>query len=229
MRKRKFLPFILILLLVLTGCSNESSENLEQKKGLSEIRFLENQHINIFNKYINDEYLSDTNEIDWDLIEDDFILLDDSIDIILIDFASLKIPSKSIVELEENFDDLNELIKNKDINAFSSKVCQNYELISTSISESILGDEITNMEKKAKSDLIYIGYYFKNLDIDNSLNYINEFEEDISKLNSNKKYIENNSYKINRIFLNTKNLRTSIIEEDFETGKELLFELLELF
>ena len=90
-------------MILLSGCDLKNTENLELRKGLSEVSFLENQYISIFNKYISDEYIDDNSQIDWQLIEEDYSVVDNSLNVILMDFAGLNIPSKDIVELENNF------------------------------------------------------------------------------------------------------------------------------
>ena len=70
---RKFLTIVLIIcsLFSLTGCDKDNN-NIEVEKGLSEVRFLENQCITIFNKYLSNDYILEDNNIDWNLINEDF-------------------------------------------------------------------------------------------------------------------------------------------------------------
>ena len=91
--------------LCLSGCS-ESTENLEAEKGLSEIRFLENQCSIILEKSMADAYFIEGNEVQWDLLKEDYHMLKNATDVILIDMANLQVPSKSIVALENHLNDL---------------------------------------------------------------------------------------------------------------------------
>ena len=190
---------IIAMSFILTGC-NDSNKDIELEKGLSEVRFLENQCITIFNKYLSGDYLLEDSTIDWNSINEDFSVSKNSIDVILIDFASIQIPSKSIVELENNFRKLEEYLIAKDINNFIGMICDSYNLISYSILNNMAESEEIKLEKKAKTDLLYVGYFLMGENKDEAINNLNLFQTNYSNLSSNKEYIENNSYKINKIF-----------------------------
>lgn len=231
MRKKRIFILIVIslIMILLSGCDLKNTENLELRKGLSEVSFLENQYISIFNKYISDEYIDDNSQIDWQLIEEDYSVVDNSLNVILMDFAGLNIPSKDIVELENNFNNSNVFIEEKNIDMFMRKVCDTYSLVSNSILSNISEDEITKLEKSAKSNLLYIGYNIKIANKDEALKNIAEFENNVSKLNSNKEYVENNSYKINRIFIDIQKLKLILQEDNFEIGDKVILDILSLF
>ena len=109
------------------------------------------------------------------------------------------------------------------------KVCDTYSLVSNSILSNISEDEITKLEKSAKSNLLYIGYNIKIANKDEALKNIAEFENNVSKLNSNKEYVENNSYKINRIFIDIQKLKLILQEDNFEIGDKVILDILSLF
>ena len=231
-KKNKFCLFVLFLagLFILSGCNNENSdENIKSEKGLSEIRYLENQCINIFNKYISDEYVLEDGRIDWDLINNEFEVVRNSIDVILIDFASIQVSSKSIVELEDYFRDLDGFIQNKDIDGFMKKICDSYVLVSNSILNNLSNDEQIILEKRLKGNLLYIGYYLMNGNKNEAINNLNEFQQNYSRLSSENEYIENNSYKINRIYMNIQKLDKELKSDNFEESKKILVEILDFF
>ena len=227
---RKFLTIFLIIcsLFSLSGCDKENN-NIEVEKGLSEVRFLENQCITIFNKYLSNEYLLEDNKIDWNLINEDFNVVRNSIDVILIDLASIQVPSKNIVDLENSINELDSISQSQDIDKFIRKICDTYNLVSYSILDNISNDEEIKLEKKAKSDLLYIGYYLMQKNKEFSMSNLDMFQDNYSKLSSNKNYIENNSYKINKVLIYIKNLRSEINGEDYEKSKQSLIKILEFF
>ena len=151
MKKRNFYIIIVALfsIIILSGCKN-SKENIEFEKSLSEISFLENQCITIFNKVVAEEYIKD-NQVDWNLLKEDYVVLYNSIDVIMIDLASIQIPSQSIVEFENRFSDLNVCVENQDLNMFALKICDTYNFITNSISSSIYKNEALKQEKRAKA------------------------------------------------------------------------------
>lgn len=227
---RKFLTIVLIIcsLFSLTGCDKDNN-NIEVEKGLSEVRFLENQCITIFNKYLSNDYILEDNNIDWNLINEDFNVVRNSIDVILIDLASIQVPSKNIVDLENSINELDSISQSQDIDKFIRKVCDTYNLVSYSILDNISNDEEIKLEKKSKSDLLYIGYYLMQKNKEFSMSNLDMFQDNYSKLSSNKNYIENNSYKINKVLIYIKNLRSEINGEDYEKSKQSLIKILEFF
>ena len=229
--KKIFLYFIFIFfcLITLTACSSNNNQNIEVEKGLSEIIFLENQIITTYKKYLFDEYVLKDGNVDWDGINEDFDVALNSIDVILIDFASIQVPSKNIVELENNFNDMESFIGAQDLNGFIQKICDSYYLVSNSILDNISEDEEIKLEKKAKSNLLYIGYYLKNSNRDECLKNIENFQENYSRLSTNKKYVENSSYKINKIFINIQDLKSEVDVGDFEKANKTLTKIFEIF
>ncbi|MBR1540589.1 MAG: hypothetical protein IJ629_05465 [Clostridia bacterium] len=228
MKKRKFCLFILILLMILglTGCQSKN-ENIEMEKGLSEVRFLENRWVSILGKYISGEYETKNGNLDWELIREDYVILNQSVEVILIDFASLQIPSKTIAQLEKNFNDLNIFLQNNDIESFMKLVCDNYDLVANSILNDLSIDKTLKQEKILKSKMLYIGYYIAVSDKEEALYYLNDFEENYISLSKNKNYIDSNSYKINRILVEVQKLKYWLEKDDFENGKEEFFHILQ--
>ena len=228
MKKRKFCLFILILLMILglTGCQSKN-ENIEMEKGLSEVRFLENRWVSILGKYISGEYETKNGNLDWELIREDYVILNQSVEVILIDFASLQIPSKTIAQLEKNFNDLNIFLQNNDIESFMKLVCDNYDLVANSILNDLSIDKTLKQEKILKSKMLYIGYYIAVSDKEEALYYLNDFVENYISLSKNKNYIDSNSYKINRILVEVQKLKYWLEKDDFENGKEEFFHILQ--
>ena len=226
---KKILSLILIfcLILCLSGCSN--NQNLENEKTVSEAMYLENGLITIFKKCFQDEYILQNQDIDWYSITEDFNILKNSISVILIDFSSVHIPSESILQLENNFNDLENSIYSKDFNTFFQKITDTYNLISYSILDNISENKEFKLEKKSKSDLLYIGYFIKNSDKEQIQSYMSSFEENYSSLGTSKGYIENNSYKINKVFIEFQNLKSEIELNNFEIAREKLTKILDFF
>ncbi len=228
---KKVLICMGILMCVAVGVfANHKSEskNVELEKGLSEVSFIQNQMVTIFNKYLRDEYLLEDGRFSWELLNEDFDVARTAIDVILIDFASLQVPSKTIVDFENSFSELENYIYEADVNKFIRKVCDIYNLTSYSILDNMSEDEEIKLEKKAKSDLLYCGYYIKTLNKEFALSNLDVFQENYKNLSINKKYVENNSYKINKIFINSQKLKDEINNEDFQMAINRFVKILEL-
>jgi len=227
MKKRNFCILIFVIVLILSGCENLEKEDLEIQKGLSEISFIEKQCNVIFNKILSDEYIKD-NQLDWDMLKEDYLVLYGSINVITIDLAALKISSQDIVQFENSFNELKIYIENQDINLFTLKLCDTYSFITDSILNSISKDETAKQVKKAKSELLYIGYDLMISNKEEALRRIDQFQTLFLELNKNTEYLENNSYKINRIFIDIQRLKSLIDKEKYSICKETFFEISEL-
>ena len=139
----------------------------------------------IFNKYINDDYIDSNNQFDWNQIEEDYRILDNSIDVILIDFVSAEISNNDILILENNFNELNRFVREKDINGVIKTICDNYTFLSNNMVKS-------NKLERIKSNILYLGYYLKNEMKEEAIIVMNEIEFDYSELMTDKDYLEEN-------------------------------------
>lgn len=228
MKMRNFCLLFLIFIMCfsLAGCK-DSKENLEIQKGLSEISFLENQCVTIFTKYLSGDYQVEAG-IDWDLLSEDYSILSNSIDVIMIDFASIQIPSKSIVEFENSFSDMDSFVKSKNVVGLMGKICDTYSLVSNSILGSVSNDENLKQEKLVKSDLLYLGYFISTESREEAKVVLEKFQEDYSVLSKNRNYLENNSYKLNRVFVDIQKIENFLEDSDFENSIEVVLKMFEL-
>ena len=224
-RKICLFIFSLLLLLLLTGCQ-KSNEELKNEKVLSEVRYIENQSITIFCKYLSNEYINDDLTINWDLVNEEFISLKNSSNVILIDFASLNLKSKDIVELENIFLNMEEFEKKKDEKNFFKSICDCYSFVSNNILNNISNNEMLKLEKKVKSDLMYIGYYLSINDINEVNTMVDNYQNDYSNLIKNIDYIENNSYSVNKKFIQMQRIKTKINNGDIRGSKEDINQML---
>lgn len=227
MRKRKFWIIIIIgiTLLALTGCKGKD-ENLEMEKCLSEIHFLENRCITIVNKLISDEYKQKSGELDWDLIKDDYYVLDKSLSVILVDLASNYVSNQNIIELENNFNNLSSFIQAKDINGFSQALCDCYSFVSTKILDSFDVEKTIKQDKELKSNFLYVGIKLKSENSEDALKYLQDFENLYEKLNQDAEYLESHYYQINRMFIEIQKLKKLIEKNDFESSKDVFLQIL---
>ena len=231
MKKKVYGVLIFIFfgcIIFLSGCES-SDETLEVEKGLSEVRFLENQCMSMFSKYISGDYLLENNQVNWSFVTEDLDVIRNSSDVIEIDFAGLQVPSQNIVDLENNFRQLESFLAEKNLDLLMKKICDIYSLVSNSILETVSKDEVLKIEKKTKSNLLYIGYNLATFNKEEAMLYLNELQANYSELSANKDYIENHSYKINKIFMDIQKLKTAINDENFEESNKILLEIFEFF
>lgn len=230
MNIRKIFLFLMIIIccIVLTACENKN-ENIEAEKVFSEVEFLQNQCINIVLKYISNDYQKADNQFDFEKLKEDYFILESSIDVVIIDFASIQIPSSNIVELNNNFNDLNICIQNEDTEKFVEKICDIYSVLSNSILDNISKDEVFKQEKKAKSYLVYTGFYLTNSNKEKALENLGQYQNSFAIFNKNHEYIENNSYKINKVFVDIQKLRAQIESENFNGARQTFQTFIEIF
>ena len=180
-------------------------------------------------KNIDGDYVFENDQIEWSMLKEDYAILKNSIDVILIDMASLQVQSKYIVELENKFIDLDNCVQSKELNPFIQTICEIYDLLANTILDSVSNEEWLKQEKICKSDLLYIGYNIMTFRTDDVNKDLNTFQENFADLSKNKEYLENNAYKVNRVFMDIQELKAFIETENFESAKENLKELLEYF
>ena len=228
MKKILISVLIIVSLFCLSGC-DKNSQNLENEKNISEIMYIENGLITISQNCLQDNYNLENGIVDWSSINEDFDVLKNSINVILIDFSSSHVPAEVILQLKNNFRDMENFINTNDFNSYFQKIIETYNLVSYSILDNISMNKEFKLEKKSKSDLLYIGYYIKLNNREECINYINSFKENYSNLETYKEYIENNSYKINKIFIEIQNLESEIERNNFENARADLEKLFEFF
>lgn len=230
MRKKRiyWITLGIVVLLALTGCK-EDKEQLKIEKVQSESKFLENECMIIFNKYMENEYLNENQQINWQQIEEDYTILNHATDVIIMDMASLPIASNQIAELEKYFYDLNDTFHFQKIEEFMKTICDIYKLVSTTILENVSSNQLEKQEKEAKSKLVYIGYYLNFLEKENTLKSIEEFQDSYSKLSKNKEYLDNYAYKMNRIYVDIQKIQSLIERENWNGGKEAFLKLMKFF
>ena len=102
-------------------------------------------------------------------------------------------------------------------------------MLTNTILENISKEEWINQEKRCKSDLLYVGYDLMIIQREELLRDLDTFEKDFSDLSKNQEYLENNAYKVNRIFMEIQELNAFVEIENFENAKASWKELMEFF
>ena len=108
MRKNKllFIIYLILMLIVLTGCENKSNQELLIDKGFAEMEYIENKVLVIVKNYFTGEYVNENNETDWKKVEDEFSGVINNSNIMVIDLASLSINNDLIVNLENKINNV---------------------------------------------------------------------------------------------------------------------------
>lgn len=220
MRNLKKLLFIIILiicLVLLTGCSeNKSEEELMQEKILSELNFIENSTISILEKYLEGDYNVD-GQISWQNISNDFKEIANSSSVIILDLTSKQIEYEKIMEIETRINDVNLAIENNLEPSFLEALKNLYSLIPDYLSIIYSEDNFIVLEKRVKEYLMESLYYSMIDDYSSSLLYLEEAEKIYGNLMNNTDFLNENSYKTNRVYISIQEMKLAIQNQQKES------------
>ena len=228
MSLRKLALILLISMLILTGCNEKSDDELINEKINSEMEYLESNIISISKKYASGNYYLESNQINWDDINTDFSLIENSYDVILIDLASKQIDRKKILQLETNIDEVSTAINNKDDLEFLRSICNAFSTIPDILTDLNQNQTLIKVEQ-IKSNLLKASYFIQNNDYIKAYECINIAENLYNELIEKREYLEANSYKINKNYVKLQDMKRALEGKNlYEFNKDYL-EILEWF
>ena len=201
------LSFVLI---ILTGCTGEikKSELSLEYKIQEEIEYIEYLIFKISNKYAKGEYLKD-DSLDWDEILKDERKINDSLDTIVLDLSEKNVENEEILKFSNQLNNLIIVSTNKNEESLLTELANLYYLLPGYFSK--INDNHNEREEKEVKSLAL--RCFANANIDNwdeATNLVNQALEKYLSLMNNVDYIENNSYKMNKIYVLIGELKNAV-------------------
>lgn len=206
----KIFLLLLIVLVVLTGCSSDNQEKTIQEKNLAELEYLEDHIVLIMNKFIKDEYLDmDTQTQKWDEILNDARKIENAMATTLVDLASLNIDTTEIAKLSTGINNMIIAIENKDETNFIVELNNIYALIPNYLSK-YLNDSELIFKKQLKYYAIstYVGFRMGNVEL--AKNQIAEAETRYSEKMKDVNYVQNNEYNVNKVYILLQELKSAV-------------------
>lgn len=219
---KKTIELICILsfvLIILTGCTGEmkKSEVSLEDKIQEEIEYIENLIFKISNKYAKGEYLKD-DSLDWDEILKDERKINDSLDTIVLDLSEANVENEEILKFSNQLNNLIIVSTNKNEASLLTELANLYYLLPGYFSK--INDNYNEREEKEVKSLAL--RCFANANIDNwdeATNLVNQALEKYLSLMNNVDYIENNSYKMNKIYVLIGELKNAVDVKNIDLVK----------
>ena len=219
---KRFVSVLLVLCLILislTGCSNQESSSL-QDKNISELEYIEGKLVKILNEMARDEYLVEvgtsdnleentnlatddsivTKKIDWEKLLKDTKKIESSIATTITDLTALNIEASEIEKLSTGVNNMIIAIEKEDINSYLISLNNVYALI-PSYMEKYAGNNEKTFKKKLKYYTIsaYIAYNDGNLEM--AKTQASELERIYSEKMKEVGYLQNNEYNLNKLYI----------------------------
>ena len=206
-----FLIIILLLncLFLLTGCDTKNQNELLQEKINSELESIDKLILSIVEKYLRGEYY-ENDSINWLSIQNDFENISNNSSIIILDLSSYNISHDKILEYENRVNSVNLSIQEENQMLFIENLKNLYNLIPNYLKDIYSENHYLFLSKLYKSYLLESLYSCLNDDFENGLNYIEEAQKIYDKLISNTEYLNENSYKANRVFIAIQEMKICI-------------------
>ena len=201
--------FIILVIFILTGCTNKNKDESKQSDKINEeINYIEDNIFNIVNKYAKGEYLKN-NAIDWDSILKDEKKINDSLDSILMDFSQVNIDKNDLAQFSNKLDNLLILTSDKKEIEVINELSNIYSLLPNFMEKYV--DNKSEINKKKLKALILSSYVISNskswVDAKVSIqNVENKYAEMMNDVN----YIKENSYNLNKVYVLIQELKSAI-------------------
>ena len=207
---------LIVILFLLTGCKSEDEQELLKEKSFAEMEYLENRVLVILKKYLMGDYLDDNNEIQWNLIEEEFSGALKNSSIIAIDLAGLSINNDLVLSLENKINAVSDAIASKTESNFIGSIKDVYKFVPELLDKYYQDKNIIRM-KYVKSYLLDSLYFYIVGDKQNSISSIELAEKQYLELINDKSYLEENSYKVNRDYVTIQEMKIAVQNGELKT------------
>lgn len=218
---KQFLIYILIVILTmscLTGCSiNKDEHKTIEEKTDEEISYVEDEILNIVNRYAKKEYVKD-NTVDWDSIQKDTENLNSSLDTIVLDLSETKISNDDLVNFRNELNNVNIAIAGKNENELMQRCSYLYSLLPTYLEKySNDKNEINNMKLKS---LVLSSFIQANvLDWQSAKTTIGLAETKYKEMMDDVDYMKEYSYNLNKTYVLLEELKNAINIEQADLSR----------
>ncbi len=220
-RKKEVLICIMIVILsisCLTGCTikKDETKSIEEKTD-EEISYVEDEILNLVNRYAKKEYISD-NGLDWETIQKDTENLNNSLDTIVLDLSETKLSNDDLVNFRNELNNVNIAISQKNENEFMQRCSYLYSLLPTYLEKySSNKNEINNMKLKS---LVLSSFIQSNfLDWENAKTTIGLAETKYKEMMDDVDYMKEYSYNLNKTYVLLEELRNAINIEQADLSR----------
>ena len=209
----KNIIFVFLVLIILTGCSKENTNNVQAKTD-EEISFIEDNIFNIANKYAKGEYLKN-DIIEWEKILKDEKKINNCLDSILIDLSQMDIENKDIVEFSNRLNNLIIVTSEKKENNVIIELSNLYSLLPGYMEK--YSDDNNEIDKRKIKALVLACYSSANSNNwEEAKNKINDIDKKYSEMMNDIGFMQENEYNLNKVYVLIQELKTAIYLENMD-------------
>lgn len=225
----KYILFIVVILLILTGCSinNEKNKKTLQDKVNEEINYLEDKIFTITNKYAKGEYIIDS-KIDWKGISKEVEEINISIDTIIQDLSELDISNEDILALRNEVNSLIISAGNEDEYNLLQRASYLYSLLPNYLEK--YSDNKNKVDIMKFKSLVLSSFVQANfLEWDTAKNTITLAEAKYNEMMNNVDYMKEYSNNLNKIYVLLEELKNAIELQEIELTKVKFINFIEKY
>ena len=203
---------LLILLVILSGCTGETNDNKIREKVSSEIDFFESEIFSILIKYAKGEYETDEG-IDWKGIYEESEKLNESWSTVVLDLSQINIPQEQINALGEDVTNLVIAISQENETDVFTILYNMYSKLPDI--ERIYSNDVSNINKRELKRTVLSAYRLAEVkEFENSKNEIQNASDKYNEMINDIEYSKNNAYNLNKVLVELEELRAAIILEN---------------
>lgn len=209
---------IVFCALFLCGCEiNEDEKETIENKIKEEISYIENRILTFFSMYAKEEYGAGE-ELNWDLIEENIIELNDTLDTVILDMSEVDIPNENIISFKDGVNRLSIAASNKDINLVFEEYRLLYSLLPSYAEKSFSNkNDVKQLELKS---LVVSSYVYSNLlNWEMAKSVLDSAEIKYKEMMDDVDYMKEYSYNLNKIFVLLSEVKNAIYLEELELTK----------
>ena len=196
----KYMIIITLIIISLTGCSiNQDEPKTIEDKTDKEISFIEDEILNIINRYAKKEYFKDE-KLDWQAIEIDAEDLNNSLDTIVLDLSETKISNDDLVNFRNEVNNLKLAISKNNDSELMQRCSYLYSLLPTYL-EKYSDDKNKINIMKLKSLVLSSFVQASVLDWQSAKTTIGLAETKYKEMMEDVNYMKDQSYNLNKVYI----------------------------
>ena len=205
----KYMIIITLIIIILTGCSiNQDEPKTIEDKTDKEISFIEDEILNIINRYAKKEYFKDE-KLDWQAIEIDAEDLNNSLDTIVLDLSETKISNDDLVNFRNEVNNLNLAISKNNDSELMQRCSYLYSLLPTYL-EKYSDDKNKINIMKLKSLVLSSFVQASVLDWQSAKTTIGLAETKYKEMMEDVNYMKDQSYNLNKVYILLEEFKNAI-------------------
>jgi len=213
---KKFLKGVcvcLIILFSLTGCSTNSSSNINDKLN-AELEYIEDLIFKIANQYAKEEYI-ENEKINWDYIKGDLQTINDTWNTLILDLTEVNVANEEILAFSNELNDLLISFSKKDEKILIDKLNNMYAKVI--IFKQSYSNNKNEIEKnKIKGEVLAVFSIVNRGDFESAKTSAQKLVENYKQLMNNREYAQENGYNLNKIYIILEEYRNSIHSQNYD-------------